>query len=50
LAIKNVGGNIIDAVVEERKKAGAFATMSDFIYRVQSKDLNKKSMTEKDIN
>lgn len=44
LAIKNVGENIIDAVVAERKNAGPFATMSDFIYRVQSKDLNKKSM------
>ncbi len=44
LAIKNVGENIIDAVVQERKNAGAFANMSDFIYRVQSKDLNKKSM------
>ncbi len=44
LAIKNVGEHIIDAVVLERKNAGAFASIGDFINRVQSKDLNKKSM------
>ncbi|OGZ64571.1 MAG: DNA polymerase III subunit alpha [Candidatus Staskawiczbacteria bacterium RIFCSPLOWO2_01_FULL_40_39] len=44
LAIKNVGTNIIDAVVEERKTAGPFASISDFIGRIHSKDLNKKSM------
>ena len=44
LAIKNVGENIIDAVVLERKNNGPFVTISDFIGRVASKDLNKKSM------
>jgi len=44
LAVKNVGVNIIDAVVEERKKAGPFKSIGDFINRVHSKDLNKKSM------
>ena len=44
LAVKNVGTNIIDAIVEERKNKGPFASITDFIYRVQSKDLNKKSM------
>ncbi len=44
LAVKNVGVNIIDAVVEERKKSGEFKSIGDFISRVQSKDLNKKSM------
>jgi len=44
LAIKNVGENIIEAVVSERKKAGEFKSIGDFINRVQSKDLNKKSM------
>jgi DNA polymerase-3 subunit alpha len=44
LAIKNVGVNIIDAIVEERKNAGPFSSISDFINRVHSKDLNKKSM------
>ena len=44
LAVKNVGVNIIDAVVEERKTNGRFASIGDFIHRVKSKDLNKKSM------
>jgi DNA polymerase-3 subunit alpha len=44
LAIKNVGTNIVDAVVEERKTNGPFKSIGDFIHRVKSKDLNKKSM------
>ncbi len=44
LAIKNVGIGIIDAVTQEVKNAGPFTSMSDFINRVNSKDLNKKSM------
>jgi DNA polymerase-3 subunit alpha len=44
LAIKNVGVNIVDAVVEERKTNGKFSSISDFIHRIKSKDLNKKSM------
>src|SRR3989344_649938 len=44
LAIKNVGANIIDAIVQERKDSGPFNSIGDFIHRVQSKDLNKKSM------
>ena len=44
LAIKNVGANITDAIVEERKTNGKFLSISDFIHRVKSKDLNKKSM------
>ncbi len=44
LAIKNVGENIVDAVVEEKKKNGPFKSIGDFVHRVHSKDLNKKSM------
>jgi len=44
LAVKNVGVNIIDAVTEERKLNGKFKSISDFIHRIKSKDLNKKSM------
>lgn len=43
LAIKNVGHNVVEAIVEERKKNGSFASIEDFITRVGSKDLNKKS-------
>ena len=44
LAIKNVGTNIADAIVEERKLNGPYKSIGDFIYRVKTKDLNKKSM------
>jgi DNA polymerase-3 subunit alpha len=43
-AIKNVGDNIVDAIVEERKQNGSYKSIGDFINRVKSKDLNKKSM------
>jgi len=44
LAIKNVGANIAEAIVSERKIGGKFASIGDFINRIKSKDLNKKSM------
>ncbi len=44
LAIKNVGGNVIDAIVNEVKNNGPFHNIADFIQRVSSKDLNKKSL------
>ncbi len=44
LAVKNVGENIIDAITKERKEKGQFRNIADFINRVHSKDLNKKSM------
>ncbi len=44
LAIKNVGGNVIEAIIQERKKNGQFKSFSDFISRIDSKDLNKKSL------
>lgn len=43
-AIKNVGMNITQAIVEERKKSGPFKSLNDFITRIASKDLNKKSL------
>ncbi len=44
LAIKNVGENVIDVIVEEIKNNGAFKDIEDFIQRINSKNLNKKSM------
>ena len=41
-AIKNVGENIVGAIIEERKKGGNFESIEDFVKRVQHKDLNKK--------
>lgn len=44
LAIKNVGANIVDAVIQERQRLGPFKNFTDFLSRVQHKDLNKKSL------
>jgi DNA polymerase-3 subunit alpha len=43
-AIKNVGINIVDVVIEERKKNGRFQTIAELLERIQHKDLNKKSL------
>jgi len=43
-AVKNVGENVIDAITEERKLNGKFKSVTDFLKRVNSKDINKKSM------
>lgn len=44
LAIKNVGENIVKAIIHERKENGPYKTLEDFLSRVQTKDLNKKSL------
>ena len=43
-AIKNVGHTVAHVIVEERKKNGPFKNLTDFVERVESKDLNKKSI------
>jgi DNA polymerase-3 subunit alpha len=43
-AIKNVGSNIVAAIIETRERGGDFANFSDLLSRVQHKDLNKKSL------
>lgn len=43
-AVKNVGHNIAHEIVEERKRNGKFKDLTDFVERVESKDLNKKSI------
>mgnify|MGYP006100018139 CR=1 FL=1 len=40
-AIKSVGFEAISNIVEERKKNGVYKTFVDFIYRVDSKNVNK---------
>ena len=44
LAIKNVGGNFVEALVKERELRGSFQSIEDFLLRINSKDLNKKSL------
>ncbi|MFH0852019.1 MAG: DNA polymerase III subunit alpha [bacterium] len=43
-AIKNVGQNVVEAIVRERKANDPYASISDFVERVRDKDLNKKSL------
>ncbi len=43
-AIKNVGEHIVEDILSERKKNGPFKTIEDFLQRIESKDLNKKSI------
>jgi len=44
LAIKNVGVNFVEAMVKERKERNPFQSIEDFLLRMNSKDLNKKSL------
>jgi len=43
-AIKNIGPNIVSAIIAERKARGHFSDISDFLRRVTDKDLNRKSL------
>ncbi len=43
-AIKNVGENVVAAIIEEREKNGKFSGTEDFLLRISHKDLNKKSL------
>lgn len=42
--VKNLGVDISDAVILERKKGGAFTSLENFIRRITHKNLNKKSL------
>jgi DNA polymerase-3 subunit alpha len=44
LAIKNIGQNIVDAIMAERQKNGPYKNLIDLLERVEHKDLNKKSL------
>jgi DNA polymerase-3 subunit alpha len=43
-AIKNVGHVVAHEIVEERKRNGKYKSLADFLERVETKDLNKKSI------
>ncbi|MBY0376712.1 DNA polymerase III subunit alpha, partial [Patescibacteria group bacterium] len=42
--IKNLGGDIADAIIAEREANGAFTSITDFFERINHKNLNKKSV------
>ncbi|MBI4192998.1 MAG: DNA polymerase III subunit alpha, partial [Candidatus Colwellbacteria bacterium] len=44
LTIKNIGGHIAQAIVDERMRGGVFKSFEDFLSRVTHKDLNRKSI------
>ncbi len=44
LGIKNVGEGVVEALIQERKKSGPYASIQNVVSRIQSKDLNKKSL------
>ena len=43
-AIKNLGTDIIQTIVEERKARGVFKSLENFLTRIHSRNLNKKSL------
>jgi len=43
-SIKNFGDNAAKAIMRERKKAGPFTSFEDFLSRIPSKEMNKKSL------
>ena len=43
-AIKSMGRNVIDSIVEERRQRGPFTNLKDFITRMADKDLNKRAI------
>lgn len=43
-AIKNVGEGVVEAIIDERKANGTYASIHDFISRVGSKDMNRKAL------
>ncbi len=44
VTIKNLGQEIANFIVEERKKNGLFTDFADFLTRVKHKNMNKKSL------
>ena len=43
-AIKNLGEEIANAIIEERGRGGEYRSLSNFLERVKHKNLNKKSL------
>lgn len=44
VTIKNFGQGISTVIIEERKRAGKFKSLSDFLRRIKDRNLNKKSL------
>ncbi len=44
VAIKNLGAQVVDAIIAERKANGPYQNLADFLKRISDKHLNKKSL------
>lgn len=44
LAVKNLGRAVIEGIVSERESGGSFRSLSDFLSRMQGKELNKRAV------
>lgn len=44
LSVKNLGENSIQAIIQERNQNGPYKSLENLVERVESKDLNKKSL------
>ena len=44
VAIKNVGDDIAETIVEERKANGTYKDLNDFVTRIHSRNFNRKSL------
>ncbi len=44
LAIKNLGANIVNAIIDERAQGGPYENLQNFLSRVHHRDMNKKSL------
>lgn len=44
LAIKNLGEQVVESIVEERKRSGSFQSLDDFLQRLPGHEINKKSV------
>ncbi len=44
LAIKNLGANIVHAIIDERAQGGSYENLQNFLSRVHHRDMNKKSL------
>ncbi len=42
-AIKNLGSDVIEKIITERKNSGPFASLADFLQRIKTRNFNKKS-------
>ncbi len=43
-AIKSLGRQVIDSIIEERKNGGVYRTLQDFVERTQSREVNKRAV------